>query len=80
MSNCNEATENLYSYLDQELDDATAAAVRDHLEACGGCCDGFDFERRLKQIVHDHLSEEMPSGLVDRVRDLIQQERTGAGR
>ena len=74
---CDESLKKLYQYLDSELDEKTAAEIRVHLEECEPCLDSFDFERRLKGVVHTHLSEDMPEGLLSKVQDLIRQEKTG---
>jgi anti-sigma factor (TIGR02949 family) len=77
--NCSEAIEQLYQYLDAELDELTASRVRVHLEDCSGCLDSFDFERRLKVVIRTHLEEEMPEPLVDKVKELIRVERQEQG-
>lgn len=70
---CGEAVDQLYQYLDAELDPETAATVRSHVEDCDGCLESFEFERRLKDVVRRHLTEEMPRTLEEKVRDLIQE-------
>lgn len=76
---CDEALENLYLYLDSELDDANSAKIRSHLEVCQGCSKPFDFERRLRAVVRDRLDETVPDQLVDKVRQAIEAERLGSG-
>jgi mycothiol system anti-sigma-R factor len=71
---CGDAQDQLYQYLDSELDEETAASVRSHLDDCGGCHDSFDFYRRLKVVVRSHLEEDMPDSLEDRVKELIRHE------
>lgn len=71
---CGDAQDQIYQYLDRELDEGTARAVRGHLEDCGGCFDSFDFHRRLKIIIRTHLTEDMPETLENRVRELIRHE------
>lgn len=71
---CGDAQDQLYQYLDSELDDDTAASVREHLDDCSGCMDSFDFERRLKVVIRQCLTEDMPETLEIRVRELIRQE------
>jgi anti-sigma factor (TIGR02949 family) len=71
---CGDAQDQLYQYLDAELDEETAAAVRSHLEGCGGCFNSFDFERRLKLVIRTFLTEDMPETLQVRVKELIRQE------
>lgn len=75
MSNeCGEARDQIYKYLDAELDEDTAAAVRTHLDDCPGCLKSFDFERRLKVVVRRCLTEDMPERLETKVRELIRRE------
>lgn len=73
---CGDAKDQIYQYLDAELDEETAASVRGHIEDCNGCHDYFDFERRLKMVVRRCLTEEMPETLEARVKELIRQETT----
>jgi anti-sigma factor (TIGR02949 family) len=72
--NCDEAIERLYEYLDSELDEMTTEGIRGHLDACGGCNNGYDFERRLKVVVREHLSEEVPEEFLIRLRHVIDRE------
>lgn len=71
---CGDAQDQIYQYLDSELDEETATSVRTHLEECDGCMDSFDFERRLKGVIRTHLSEDMPESLSEKVKDLIRSE------
>lgn len=76
---CDEALESLYLYLDAELDDASSAKIRSHLEVCQGCSKPFDFERRLRAVVRERLNEKVPEHLVDKVRQAIEAERLEPG-
>jgi anti-sigma factor (TIGR02949 family) len=71
---CGDAQDQIYQYLDAELDEETSTAVRAHLDDCDGCFDSFDFERRLKGLVRRHLTEDMPETLETKVRELIRHE------
>lgn len=71
---CGEARDQIYQYLDAELDEDTATAVRSHLDDCPGCLKSFDFERRLKVVVRRCLTEDMPDTLETKVRALIRRE------
>jgi anti-sigma factor (TIGR02949 family) len=71
---CADAQDQIYQYLDSELDAGTAHAVRAHLDDCDGCFDSFDFERRLKFVIRTFLTEDMPEALEVKVRELIRQE------
>jgi len=71
---CGDAVDQIYQYLDAELDEGTAASIRSHLDDCPGCFDSFDFERRLKVVIRAHLSDELPEGLEAKVKDMIRHE------
>jgi anti-sigma factor (TIGR02949 family) len=43
-TDCREAADHLYEFLDGELSPAAAAKVRAHLAACAHCFGLFDFE------------------------------------
>jgi anti-sigma factor (TIGR02949 family) len=71
---CGDAQDQIYQYLDAELDERTSSAVRGHLQDCDGCFDSFDFHRRLKIIIRTCLTEDMPETLEQKVRELIRHE------
>ena len=76
---CDDALTNLYQYLDQEMDDVSSATIRAHLEQCNGCNERFDFEARLKTVVHERLAEEVPPEFIQRLREALEAERPGVG-
>jgi anti-sigma factor (TIGR02949 family) len=71
---CGDAQDQIYQYLDAELDEATATAVRSHLDDCDGCFDSFDFERRLKIVIRKCLTEDVPETLETKVKELLRHE------
>ncbi|HJS71392.1 MAG TPA: mycothiol system anti-sigma-R factor [Acidimicrobiia bacterium] len=71
---CGDAQDQIYQYLDSELDEATASAVRDHLDDCNGCSDSFEFERRLKNVIRECLTEDVPEALEQKVKQLLREE------
>ena len=54
---CKEAVNRLHEYLDNELDNATAEQIRKHLDLCRLCCDQFEFEKNMKDLVHKCCSQ-----------------------
>ena len=76
---CDEALTNLYQYLDKELDSASSATIREHLDECSGCHERFDFEARLKTVVHDRLAEEVPPEFIERLHQALEAEKPGVG-
>lgn len=73
-SQCDDALEKLYLYLDGELTVESAEIVRVHLDDCPPCLDMFSFERRLKTVVRTRLHEEVPAAFLSRLSALIQSE------
>lgn len=71
---CGDARDQIYQYLDAELDEATATSIRAHLDDCTPCHGSFEFERRLKAVIRSHLSEVMPEDLEEKVKLLIREE------
>lgn len=51
---CHNVVERVWEFLDHELDDSTAEAIRRHLVGCEPCLDTFDMEQALKSLVHRH--------------------------
>jgi mycothiol system anti-sigma-R factor len=55
---CHEVVQLLWEYLDDELDDARRASIREHLDLCDHCRDHFTFEgaflRSVERVLDDH--------------------------
>ena len=71
---CDEALENLYLYLDSELDHVSFERIRSHLDECTDCVNSFDFEKRLKDVIKERLDEDVPATLVARLREALAKE------
>lgn len=71
---CDDALTNLYQYLDREIEATTSEVIRTHLEDCSGCLRSFDFEARLKIVVRQRLSEEVPAEFLERLHQAIARE------
>ena len=74
-SPCAEAVERIYPFIDGELTWITRAKIRWHLRACSNCEAAYEFERRFKEKVHDHLREECPDDVLDRLRGFLDDNR-----
>ena len=75
---CDDALTNLYMYLDREIEVSTSEVIRAHLEDCSGCLRSFDFEARLKMVVRERLSEEVPAEFLERLRQAIAREASAS--
>lgn len=59
---CQEAVDRLYEYLDREIDGITAAQIDKHLDLCRLCCDHFEFEKKMKELVQNScIRQKAPS-------------------
>ncbi|HEX9864091.1 MAG TPA: zf-HC2 domain-containing protein [Acidimicrobiia bacterium] len=75
-SECDDALTNLYRYLDRETDVISAEQIRAHLDDCSGCLRSFDFESRLKVVIRERLSEDVPAEFIQRLRQAVAREST----
>lgn len=66
-SECKEALETLYYFLDGELTDRRREQIQHHLDECSPCLEAFDFEAELKMIIARHCRDRVPDGLRMRV-------------
>jgi mycothiol system anti-sigma-R factor len=66
-SQCRQALERLYTYLDGELTEVRQQEIRTHLEECSPCLEAFDFEAELKIVVSRYCRDQVPERLRLRV-------------
>lgn len=72
---CEESLTHLYTFIDGEVDNAELAGrIEQHLEDCPPCGASFSFEERLKVVVRRKLQEEVPPGVVERIRTVLRDE------
>ncbi len=70
---CKEAVDKLYEYLDREADGMTASQVEKHLDLCRLCCDHFEFEKKLKELVQKScFQEKAPTFLKDKIQKALE--------
>lgn len=70
-SDCNEALQRLYGFLDGELDDTLRAEIKSHLDDCSPCLGAFDFEAELRVLIATRCREQVPEALRSRVAELL---------
>ena len=68
---CDDAVHLLYHYLDGELTDERRSLIRRHLDDCPPCFEAFDFEAELRLVIAQRCREQVPTHLVQRVRETI---------
>lgn len=64
---CGQALENLYLFIDHEMDDASCDEIEAHIKSCSPCLDEYDLERVVKSLVSRSCHEVAPEPLRDKV-------------
>ena len=64
---CEKALENLYLFIDQEIDTASCAEIQSHIDGCTACLTEYDLERVVKSLVSRSCSEIAPEPLREKV-------------
>jgi len=69
---CERALAEVYTFLDQELNETHRTEIMAHLEACGPCFEAFDFEAELRMVVTTKThSVDMPETLRIRIEEKL---------
>lgn len=71
---CDAALDELYQYLDGELDDAARARIEQHLNGCSPCLEAFDFESDLRRLIADRCRDRVPEALRARIQAVLDAE------
>lgn len=71
-TDCKEAVEELYGFLDGELTPEKRASIDAHLDLCSPCLAAYEFHSELKVVVSQKCRTELPAGLRDRVFDALR--------
>jgi len=71
-SDCLEAFDHLYAYLNGELKDPKKVAmIEHHLSHCRSCFSRAEFEREINQRLKKSDTQALPSTLAERMKKLI---------
>jgi mycothiol system anti-sigma-R factor len=77
---CTEVIEQVYLYLDGEIDDAARQKVREHLDECSPCLRQFGLEQDVKALVARCCGGDVaPEGLKARLVVRLQEVRIELG-
>ena len=64
---CETALQQLYLFLDREIDTASRSDIQDHIDNCTQCLSEYDLERVVKALVSRSCTEKAPEPLRDKV-------------
>lgn len=70
---CEEVIEQLFDFLDEELDAERIAEIDRHLARCRDCFTRTQFERRLREKVSEAGKEKAPDRLHGRIKGLLNR-------
>lgn len=72
---CKDLVEKLYLYLDREvLTEEERVAIEEHLVLCRRCCERYEFERLLWDMVRlNGQNDHVPETLLARIESVIAQ-------
>lgn len=81
MISCSDAVEQLWEYLEQELDDARRSQIEEHLAFCRRCCGELEFARELRAFLADAARPRMPPDVDSRLTAFLDEleQRPDAG-
>jgi mycothiol system anti-sigma-R factor len=73
---CSDVIEQVYLYLDGEIDDEQRTIVRQHLDECAPCLRQFGLENEVKALVARSCGgDTAPDGVKERLMVRLQQVR-----
>jgi len=77
MLSCQEVLDQLWEYLDGELDPETSRQIELHLEACACCFPQYDFRRAFREVVRRSGEGSVPPSLRKKVFQVLLEEDAG---
>ncbi len=77
---CEHVLERVYEFIDNELDNASGDAIRQHLSDCEPCLDKYDVEQAVKKLVARRCGgDTAPSHLREKVLGQLAVAKKQAG-
>jgi mycothiol system anti-sigma-R factor len=72
-TDCSEVLDRIFAFIDNELEQADVAAIKQHLDECGPCLQKYDLERTVKSLVARSCREHAPETLREKVLTRIHE-------
>ncbi len=73
MTDCQEAIDVLYEYLDNQLTDIRSSAIQKHLQLCRACFGLYEFEKVLRERIREKTYHQCPDRLKKRIESIIEE-------
>lgn len=77
MIQCTDAVEQLWDYLERELDNAQRARIEDHLALCRRCCGELEFAEELRRFLAGAARPALPPDVEGRLSAFLDDLDTG---
>jgi mycothiol system anti-sigma-R factor len=72
-TDCSQVIHQIFTFIDNEMDQADCALIQKHLDECGPCLAKYDLERTVKSLVQRSCSEQAPNELREKVLIRIRE-------
>jgi mycothiol system anti-sigma-R factor len=72
-TDCSQVIHQIFTFIDNEMDQADCAVIQKHLDECGPCLAKYDLERTVKSLVQRSCSEQAPNELREKVLVRIRE-------
>ena len=74
MTDCKRVLQNIFEYLDKELDKTNAEEVEKHIELCRKCYDHFEFEQALRDRIREIAGKkELSPEFKKRIQNILHE-------
>lgn len=72
--NCDDALNELYTFLDGELTSEVRGQIQQHLDDCNPCIEAYDFEAELRIVISQKCRDTVPDDLRARIAEAISKD------
>jgi mycothiol system anti-sigma-R factor len=69
---CKGVLDNLFLYLDQEMEGKDALEIKAHIELCRSCFDRIEFEKVLRIHIREQTNHLCPDKLKAKIQKIIE--------
>ncbi len=75
---CADVVDQLYEYIDEELDDEAVERIRAHLRLCKRCFPRYDFEKAFLRFLSEQARVSTPPELRRKIfQEILEEESRG---
>ena len=71
---CEEVLQELYTFIDGQLTEASRLRIQTHLDDCVPCFEAYDFEAELRIVIAHRCRDKVPTELRKRIARVLDEE------